>query len=358
MRRRHVPVRLSLLSLESRVTPSGVPTQWTVRGAGGGGSLFSPSFNPTNPSEIYVSSDMSQLFRTTNGGAGWQEVDFRQIQGGHESQVQFTENPSIRYCMDYSTINGSDLVRPSRSTDGGQTWQPLANDPTGNGGFYFLADPTNHNRLVVTDYSNVYFSADGGQTWAVKHTAANSGSGIVVAGAFWDGSNIYLGTNDGILASTNGGSTFSVASVGGVPTGQVMLSFAGAKVGTTTRFLAVTASSADVYGGVEGYDFGSGGQNVATLDWGQPNWTVRALGDSTAWPLRAGMALADINTMYVAGSNDAGVPTVFKSTNGGASWTSVLNTGSTQNVATGWSGSGGDRNWGYGQIALGFEVDP
>ncbi|HEX4591275.1 MAG TPA: hypothetical protein VH120_15165, partial [Gemmataceae bacterium] len=71
-RRRPVPVRLSLTRLEARATPSGVPAQWTVRGAGGGGSLFSPSFNSTNSSEIYVSSDMSQLFRTTNGGAGWQ----------------------------------------------------------------------------------------------------------------------------------------------------------------------------------------------------------------------------------------------------------------------------------------------
>ena len=97
MRRRHVSVRLSLVNLESRITPSGVPTQWTVRGAGGGGSLFSPAFNPTNPSEIYVCSDMSQLFRTTTAGTGWQEIDFRQLDGGHDPKVQFTENPSIRY---------------------------------------------------------------------------------------------------------------------------------------------------------------------------------------------------------------------------------------------------------------------
>jgi photosystem II stability/assembly factor-like uncharacterized protein len=350
--------RLTVSQLEDRCTPTGVPTAWSAHGAGGGGSLFSPAFNPTNPSEIYVSSDMSQLFHTTDGGASWQDVDFRQMQGGHESRVQFTENPSIRYCLDYSTINGNDLVRTMKSTDGGQTWQPLPTDATnGNGAWYFIADPTNHNRLVVTDYSNVYFSADGGTTWATKYTDT-TGAGIVLGGAFWDGSNVYLGTNDGLLVSTNGGSTFAVSSVGGLPAGQVILSFAGAKVGTTTRFLAVTAASGSVWGGVQGYDFGAGGENVATIDWGNASWSVRSLGNSTAWPLRAGMALNDLNTMYVAGSSDAGVPTVFKSSNGGSTWTSVLNTGSTQNVATGWSGYGGDRGWSYGQIAMGFEVDP
>jgi photosystem II stability/assembly factor-like uncharacterized protein len=347
--------KLSVTPLDDRIAPSGVPAQWSIVGAGGGGALYSPQFNPANPSEIYVASDMSQVFHTTNAGASWQELDFRQIEGGPESQVQFTDNPNIRYAIDYSPVNGDDEIRPSESTDGGVTWHALANDPTGGGAFYLYANPSNHNQLVVTDYTNLYFSGDGGQTWAMKYTAADSGAGLLLSGAFWDGSNIYLGTNDGVLVSSNSGTSFSLASLGGLPAGQVIISFAGAKQGTTTRFLAVTLNSADTYSGLQGYDNG-GGENVATLDWGSSNWTVRSLGDTTAWPFYAGMSLSDINTMYVAGSNSAGVPTVFKSTNAGQSWTSVLRTDSQQNVATGWSGSGGDRGWTYGQYALGFAV--
>jgi hypothetical protein len=70
------------------------------------------------------------------------------------------------------------------------------------------------------------------------------------------------------------------------------------------------------------------------------------------------MALTDVNTMYVAGAEAGNVPDVFKSTDGGQTWNSVLRTDNLQNVATGWSGAGGDRGWSYGQYALGFEVSP
>ena len=345
--------KLKLVALEERATPSGVPTQWSVRGSGGGGSLYSPAFNPLNPSEIYVGSDMSQTFHSTTAGASWQELDFRQLNGGPDAKVQFTENPNILYNLNYA----NDETVPAESTDGGQTWHNLANDPTDGGAFYFYANPANHNQLVITDYTNLYYSNNGGATWATKYTAADSGAGLLLSGAFWDGSNIYLGTNDGVLVSSNGGTSFALANIGGLPAGQVILSFAGAKQGTTTRFLAVTLDAGDTYSGIQGYD-NDGGESVYTLDWGNANWTARSLPDATAWPFYAGMALTDINTMYVAGSNEAGVPTVFKSTNGGQNWASVLETDAHQNVATGWSGYGGDRGWGYGQTALGFAVSP
>ncbi len=63
--------------------------------------------------------------------------------------------------------------------------------------------------------------------------------------------------------------------------------------------------------------------------------------------------------MYVAGGNPStSRPTVFQSTTGGGNWQSVLQTVNNANVATGWSGDGGDRGWSYGEMALGFTVDP
>src|SRR5262245_53874721 len=148
--RRTAPVtRPSLLSLEDRLTPSGLPPAWLSRGAGGGGSLFSPQFSPFNANELYVSSDMSQLFHSTNAGDSWEALDHRQIQGNHESRMQFTEDPNLLYCLDYANVNGLDLVRPSKSTNGGQTWQPITTDPTGGELANLFADPTNHNRLLV-----------------------------------------------------------------------------------------------------------------------------------------------------------------------------------------------------------------
>src|ERR1700722_13898798 len=86
--------RPSIERLEERQLLSAV-TNWSSRGPGGGGAFFSPSFSPYNSSEIYVSSDMSGLYHTTNLGQAWTIADFRQIQAGIASQVQFTSNLNI-----------------------------------------------------------------------------------------------------------------------------------------------------------------------------------------------------------------------------------------------------------------------
>lgn len=348
--------RLHLTQLEDRTVPSGLPATWDQRGSGGGGALFAPAINPANGSDIWISSDMSQLFHSTNAGASWQTQDFRTIQGGHETRVLFTENPLIRYTLDYTDPNGSGATFPSKSVDGGQTWQHIANDPTGGGAFYFVNDVQNSNRLLVSDYTHLYFSGDGGATWNLRYTTSNTGAGLIVGGAFFDGLNIFVGTNAGLLVSSNGGTSFAAASVGGLPSGQSILSFAGAKVGTTTRFAAVTYASGSIWAGIPGYELGGGG-NVITLDWGASNWTTRTLAAGVR-PFYAGMAINDIGTMYVAGGSSSGAPTVYKSTNGGASWASSFQTTNNQNIATGWSGQGGDREWGYGELALGFAVSP
>ena len=72
-----------------------------------------------------------------------------------------------------------------------------------------------------------------------------------VAGVLFDGTNIYVGTNQGLLVSSNGGSTFSLSSVTGIPAGQAIVSFAGAKEGGAVRLFAVTAAPPSVMPPVE-----------------------------------------------------------------------------------------------------------
>ena len=362
------PVRMSTASSDSGSEPgqniaaakidpkpplAGTPTLWEPRGPGGGGALFAPSFSPHNPNEIYIACDMSEVFRSTNLGVSWELKDFRQIQGNRESQVRFTNNPSIAYALDYT----GDLARPSKTTDGGVTWNRLTSDPTSGEAYSLHADPNSATKLIVSDYSHIYLSTDGGNTFAVKFTTS-SGSGCFVAGAFFDGGNIYAGTNQGLLVSTGGG-TFSAASVGGIPGTQSMVSFAGAKQGATIRFFCVTLNSGDVFPGLftEGSYFGY--QGVYSLDVGQANWTPRITGIiANDFPFFAAMSRSDISIAYLAGQNSAEFPIVYKTTNAGATWQSVLVTNNNQNIYTGWAGRGGDRDWSYGAGALGFAVSP
>ena len=344
---------LSLLMVLIQVANAAPPSQWLPRGPGGGGALFAPSFSPHNPNELYISCDMSEVFRSTNLGSSWEMQDFRQIQGNRESQVRFTNNPSISFAIDYT----GDLARPSKSIDGGVTWNRLANDPTSGEAYTLFADPNSATKLIVSDYSRIYLSTDGGSTFSQKFSTS-SGSGCFVAGAFFDGNTIYAGTNQGLLVSTNGGA-FTAASVGGIPAAEAMVSFAGAKQGATIRFFSVTLATGDVFPGLftEGSYFGY--QKIYSLDLGQANWTARVTGIvADDFPFFVSMARNNISTAYVAGQNSSEFPIIYKTTNGGVNWQSVLLTNNNQNIFTGWAGRGGDRDWSYGAGALGFAVSP
>ena len=146
--------------------PAATPAQWVPIGPGGGGALFAPSFSPYTPGEMYLTCDMTEVFHSTNYGSTWSVVDFRQIAGGVRPSLQFTSDPNVRYAIDLS----NDAMTPTKSIDGGTTWQPIAADPTGGGAYALYADPASTNRLVVSDYGDVYFSKDGGNTFDLKFT--------------------------------------------------------------------------------------------------------------------------------------------------------------------------------------------
>src|SRR6201999_1452399 len=90
------------------------------------------------------------------------------------------------------------------------------------------------------------------------------------------------------------------------------------------------------------------------------NWALKTTGIvSGDEPVFVSMAHGDVSTAYVAGQQSSTeYPIIYKTTNGGASWQNTFLTTNNQNIATGWSGRGGDRDWSYGAGALGFAVAP
>src|SRR5882757_1227414 len=58
------------------------PVRFVSRGPGGGGAFFGPSINPFSPDDLWIGSDMSDLFHSTDFGRTWDTVDFRMLQGG------------------------------------------------------------------------------------------------------------------------------------------------------------------------------------------------------------------------------------------------------------------------------------
>ncbi len=344
-----------LLSSFAAFSRAAVPAAWESRGVGGGGALFSPSINPANDNEFYVACDMSELFHTTDFGRSFSILPFYRIIAANYSSICFTSNPLIRYCISYA----NDIVVPVKSTDGGVTWSKLAGNPDESEETYgIFTDYAHPDRVAVSYYGGIYFSQNGGTTFTSVHTAKSSGSGVVLGGAFFSGDSVFLGTSDGLLLSSDGGQHFAAASVTGIPAAEVIFSFTGARQGSVTRFFCLTGKAADVYVGLTGNDYWGFMQGVYSLDWGSGNWTSKMTGiqKDSDFPMYAGMAGNNVNIAYLAGSSDAGEPNVLKTTDGGSSWSRVFKTQNNQNVATGWSGSGGDRGWGYGECLYGISV--
>ncbi len=72
-----------------------------------------------------------------------------------------------------------------------------------------------------------------------------------------------------------------------------------------------------------------------------------------------GMARHAVDIAYLAGCDASRrFPAVFRSEDGGTTWTEVFLTRKNRNIATGWSADGGELGWDFGEYALGFAVSP
>ncbi len=333
------------------------PTSFSSRGIGGGGALFALSINPANNNEYYIACDMGELFHTTTFGTSYNQVDFNQLIAGHNSKVCYTNSVGLLYSISYA----NNMIIPMKSTNNGVNWTALTGNPDNTQETFSIdADYNNPLRVIISYYGDIYFSNNGGTTFTAVHTATNSGAGVVVGGVFWDGNNIYIGTNDGVILSTNGGTSWAIAPITGLPATDRIWSFAGGKVGATTRFFCITADVSNIYVGVVGSNYLNFPTGVYSVDYGSGNWTPKMTGINTAtdYPMFVGMANNDISTVYLAGSNSNSEPDIIKTTNAGTGWSHVFTTVSNGNIITGWSGQGGDRNWTYGECPFGIAVAP
>lgn len=330
------------------------PTQWASRGIGGGGALFAPTISPNSVSNMYMQCDMSEVFHTNNLGGNWNPVHFTElISTGGQHTVEFTSNPSILYSVNLDYI--TDERYPVQSSDFGIHWSPTIADPTSGDVWYISADPNSTTRLLIASYNELFYSSDGGTSF----TSVYSANDLHIAGVFWDGNSIYVGTRIGMLVSTNSGGSFTLDNTSGIPANNGFISFTGSKTGNQVRLMGTTADASDLYPGINALDIGIC-TGIIKTDYGNTNWesvTNGINGDHEVFLISSSMI--DINTFYTAGTNtNNSFPVVYKTSNGGTSWSEVFLTANNQNIATGWSGYQGDENWWYGEIVFGLDVAP
>jgi hypothetical protein len=381
-RRTAQPARraVGLERLEERVLLS-APDQWLERGLSGGGVLLEPAVSPHNPGELFVGTDMSQMFHSKDFGQSWDIYNFAEfVISNKVTGVQFTSDPQVLFAIDQDNFA---FPTPLRSTDSGATWHRpgsagfASNWKTTEQAWRLFADPNSPGRLVVATQDELYLSTDAGATFTSAYTFTGTVStslklGLHLSGVFFDGADIYAGTNAGLLASMNG-ANFQTATVGGNPIGgipatEAIFAFAGASNGSTTRFWAVTHDPATIHTPLDHGGSNSGSSNVYSgfmnlysIDLGQANWVATTSGLPATTDLRyVLMAANDIDTVYVGGQDNANnFASVYigKRTVANPTWTNTyIAQGAASNIVTGYVGPGG--HIGFSPGIEGLAIDP
>jgi len=367
------------LCFHTFVQAQSVADKFTPSGVSGGGRLLSGSINPLNPSQLFIGCDMSGSYRTADKGLTWRLIPSSSpsdssnptsaFSAAARTKVQVAGTSGERLYGIRSYGRGTNRTRPAVSSDGGVTWTLIAEPSatTANDQYYSLAaDPGSTTaatqRLVTDNWRKLFFSANGGTSWSVIRdldvTNPTGATSIRLAGAFWNGSTIHVGTNVGVFVSTNGGTSWSLDTTHpGLPAGAQIVGFCGAKhptTGVTTLFAICVDGTNEVYGWTFDLDIDDSYNNYLGLYTvslsGSTSWVQRPAPGSQPF-VRVDVPAGDSTQPWaVTSRNLYPDANIYKSSNGGANWAATFLTAeggytSNQNITTGHQGDPGPLSW-------------
>ncbi|MCX7853563.1 MAG: YCF48-related protein, partial [Caldilineales bacterium] len=285
--------------------------------------LHAIAFAPSNPNIIWLGTD-GGVFRSTDGGATWQQ------RNGNKGTLQF-QSVALHPTDPNIVFGGMQDNAKAKTTNGGATWIGL---DTGDGGFTAI-DPFNPTYWYGTRFSirgqvmqfqrNDANGSPSPNAWPILSNGINVNDRVLFYAPLAVDPNtagrVYWGTHR-LYRSNNRGNNWTAIS--GDLTKNIhpiysAISAIGLLPGNANHILVGTADG-----------------NVQRTTDGGATWT-----NLTKAPLPnrfvTDVAIADAQTLYVAFSgfsaNTPGAPGhVYKSTDGGQTWTDVSRTGQTNGL--------------------------
>jgi len=191
-------------------------------------SLRDLVIDPKNPKTLYAglttywreNGPTAIVFKTVDGGVTWEELNLPENFGFGLLAV----DPQIPEIV-YVALNvGSGDYRLFKSLNGGLTWNLPPSDLKGKGNTWGAAvtalaiDPLNSETIYAAadqynDSTILWKTTDGGKTWLdLGSYAANYVNAIVIDPQ--EPNNVYLGTNNGVLRSTDAGANWTLMNAG------------------------------------------------------------------------------------------------------------------------------------------------
>ncbi len=264
----------TLLTNQWRQVVKRTQAQKTAGLSGGEGCqmIFGIAYAPSHPNIVYFVTDTSQVWKSTDGGTSWQKTKATGFGAlGGASIVVHPTNPDIVFVAGGTMLSSVLKVFPD--------------SPMG-----------------------IFRTTDGGNNWTLvksaNFTRNDSKGGIHIAFA---GSNMYAApSQEGILKSTNGGTTWNLLNKSGGGYVLDTLNIRNIVVHPTNNTILYVSTSNGLYK----VEDGSVSATVTKIGTGLPSGTVYQLVIDPNTP----------NTMYIA----AGTNGVWKSTNGGSSFSKIL----------------------------------
>lgn len=272
------------------------------------------AFRPGIPSTFYAHGSTAGIFKTADGGATLANITGELISPSNGSLIVDPNNTSTVYAagaLQPGSSNPSFFDLIVKSTDGGATWNRIANPDTANAWFLqpwgLVALPTSPTTLYAgSPTEGVFKSVDGGGTFALASSGLPAGIWLTdLVSSDVNGSALYATGELGVYKSTDGATSWVPASTG-LP--------------------AVQAQRLAVHPTVPATLYAATASGIFKTTNGGSTWT----GVNTGWPLgidgvTPALARAividpvDPEVVYASTIIDnAGL--VYTSRNGGASW--------------------------------------
>ncbi len=313
---------LALVAPEALAQDTGAPV--TQGGGPPGGIVVAIAIDPASPATLYAGTIGGGVFKSTDGGQSWTAVNFGLTSRIVTSLAIDPTRPNTLYA---GTIGGGVF----KSIDGGQSWTaansglPVISFPSIPPIVSALAiDPSSPDTIYAgvfgTSTDGVFKSTDGGASWTNSVLFNTPVLAMVIDPS--DPAILYAGTGDGIFKSTNGGQSWTAVNSGltavdvieDLPA-AIVLTLAIDPSNSTTLYAGTLANGV--------FKSTNGGQNWTAASSGLP--AVALFGIPGILPVVTSLAIDPSNPATVYAGVTAGELTdgVFKSTDGGQSWTAV-----------------------------------
>ncbi|MCX8056563.1 MAG: T9SS type A sorting domain-containing protein [Ignavibacteria bacterium] len=278
-----------------------------------------------NPSVLYTGSVSGGVWKSTNEGQSWFALKDNMENLAVASLVMDPTNNQIIYAGTGEGFFNIDAIRGNgifKTTDAGATWSQLSS--TNNSNFYYVNDlaiDKNNGRIYAATHTGLYYSTNGGTSWTLV-SGGISGSNAYCLDIEISNSNpstIFVSyghfSQSKIFRSTDGGNSFvqihtlanqGRAEIAIAPSNKdiIYISFHDLQTNEVTKFQKST----------------NGGASFVDITVPGPSLTYNSYTGPQAWYNNIiAVHPTDPNIVFAGGVD------LFKTTNGGQTWTQITN---------------------------------